>query len=87
MTFQDIDFIIKTSYNSANEDTVEKFYNILLSESTRYDRIAEFFNSTSLSNVAKGLDKFIKNNGKMRLICGVNLDKEDLFSINNSDEL
>ena len=87
MSFKDFDYIIKPSYNSANEDIVEKFYNIVLSQSVKYDRISGFFNSTSLAIAANGVDKFIKNNGKMRLICGTKLDKDDLDSINNSDEL
>lgn len=87
MSLKDVDLIIKPSYNSANEDIVEKFYNIVLSESVRYDRISGFFNSTSLAIAANGVDKFIKNNGKMRLICGAKLDEDDLESINNSDEL
>ena len=87
MSFKDFDYIIKPSYNSANEDIVEKFYNIVLSQSVKYDRISGFFNSTSLAIAANGVDKFIKNNGKMRLICGAKLDKDDLESINNSEEL
>lgn len=87
MSFKDVDLIIKPSYNSANEDIVEKFYNIALSESVKYDRISGFFNSTSLAIAANGVDKFIKNDGKMRLICGAHLDKDDLDSINNADEL
>lgn len=87
MSFRDVDLKIKPSYNSANEDIVEKFYNIALSESVKYDRISGFFNSTSLAIAASGVDKFIKNNGKMRLICGAKLNKDDLDSINNSDEL
>ena len=87
MSFKDVDLIIKPSYNSANEDIVEKFYNIALSESVKYDRISGFFNSTSLAIAANGVDKFIKNDGKMRLICGAHLDKDDLDSINNAEEL
>ena len=87
MSLKDVDSIIKPSYNSANEDIVEKFYNIALSESIRYDRISGFFNSTSLAIAANGVDKFINNGGKMRLICGAQLNEDDLDSINNSDEL
>lgn len=87
MSFRDVDSVIKPSYNSANEDIVEKFYNIALSESVRYDRISGFFNSTSLAIAASGVDKFIRNDGKMRLICGAKLDEDDLNSINNSEEL
>lgn len=87
MSFMNVDSIIKPSYNSANDDIVGKFYNVILSESLRYDRISGFFNSSSLAIAAQGIDIFIKNNGKMRLICGAKLNKDDLNSINNADDL
>ena len=87
MSFKEIDLFLKPSYNSANDDIVEKFYNIALSQSVKYDRISGFFNSTSLAIAASGIDRFIKNNGKMRLICGTKLNEDDLNSINNSEEL
>ena len=87
MSFKNIDSDLKPSYNSANDDIVEDFYNIVLSESVKYDRISGFFNSTSLAVAAEGIDKFVKNDGKMRLICGAKLDADDLESINNADEL
>ncbi len=87
MSFKEIESEISPSYNSANSDIVNEFYNKVLSESNRYDRISGFFNSTSLAVAARGIDKFIKNNGHMRLICGAQLDEDDLKSINNSKEL
>ena len=87
MSFKEIESEISPSYNSANSDIVNDFYNKVLSESIYYDRISGFFNSTSLAVAAKGIDKFIKNNGHMRLICGAQLDEDDLKSINNSDDL
>ncbi len=87
MSFKEIESEISPSYNSANSDIVNDFYNKVLSESIHYDRISGFFNSTSLAVAAKGIDKFIKNNGHMRLICGAQLDEDDLKSINNSDDL
>ena len=87
MSFKEIQAEIKPSYNSANSDIVNDFYNKVLSESFRYDRISGFFSSTSLAVAARGIDKFIKNNGHMRLICGAQLDEEDLKSINNSEDL
>ena len=87
MSFKEIQAEIKPSYNSANSDIINDFYNKVLSESFRYDRISGFFSSTSLAVAARGIDKFIKNNGHMRLICGAQLDEEDLKSINNSEDL
>lgn len=87
MSFKEIESEISPSYNSANSDIVNDFYNKVLSESIYYDRISGFFNSTSLAVAAKGIDKFIKNKGHMRLICGAQLDEDDLKSINNSDDL
>ena len=62
MSFKEIESEISPSYNSANSDIVNDFYNKVLSESIYYDRISGFFNSTSLAVAAKGIDKFIKNN-------------------------
>ena len=87
MSFKEIQSEIKPSYNSANSDIVNDFYNKVLSEAIRYDRISGFFNSTSLAIAARGMDKFVKNNGHMRLLCGAQLDEEDLKSINNADDL
>ena len=87
MSFRNIDNSIKSTYKSTNEDLVEDFYNIVLSHSTYYDRITGYFNSTSLAIAASGILNFIKNNGKMRLLCGTSFNEEDLNAIKNSNEL
>lgn len=87
MVFKDIDSKLEPSYNSANDDIVNDFYNLALSEAIKYDRISGFFNSTSLAIAARGIDKFIKHDGHMRLICGAKLSSDDLESINNSEDL
>lgn len=78
---------LEFSYNSADDDIVREFYNRVLSEAVRYDRISGFFNSTSLAVAAYGMTNFIKNEGHMRLLCSAQLSSEDLNSINNSDDL
>ena len=75
MSFKEIQSEIKPSYNSANSDIVNDFYNKVLSEAIRYDRISGFFNSTSLAIAARGMDKFVKNNGHMKLLCDAKLDE------------
>lgn len=87
MSFNDIDSEIKFSYYSAKCNLVDTFYNKVLSESIRYDRVSGFFNSTSLAVAAMGMSKFILNNGHMRLVCSARLDEEDVEAINNSDDL
>lgn len=87
MSFKEIQAEIKPSYNSANSDIVNDFYNKVLSESFRYDRISGFFSSTSLAAASKGFANFIKNDGHMRLLCGAELTQADQDSINNSENL
>ena len=87
MSFKDIQSEIKLSYNSSKSDIVNDFYNKVLSESIRYDRISGFFSSTSLAIAARGIDKFIKNKGRMRLLCGTQLNEADIESIKNSEDL
>lgn len=86
MSFFDINHL-KHRYNSANVSIVRDFYNNVLNETVRYDRIAGFFNSSSLAVAAYGMANFIKNNGHMRLLCSAELNPDDLNSINNSNDL
>ncbi len=87
MSFENIKNELKPSYDSGNHDLVNDFYNKVLSESVKYDRISGYFNSTSLAVAAYGMSNFIKNNGHFRLLCSAELHKEDLDSIRNSKEL
>jgi len=87
MSFKDIDSKIKPRYLSAKCNLVDDFYNIVLSESNRYDRISGFFNSNSLAVAALGMSKFILKNGHMRLLCSARLEEDDVDIINNADEL
>jgi len=87
MSFKDITNKIKSTYKSSQYNLVDDFYNIVLSESVKYDRITGYFNSTSLAVSARGLIKFIDNEGHMRLLCGTELSKEDLETILNANDL
>lgn len=87
MSFRDIDSQIETSYYSAKCNLVNSFYNIALSESTRYDRVSGFFSSTSLAVAAIGMSNFILNQGHMRLVCSAKLNEEDVNAITDSDDL
>ena len=86
MSLKDIDHLIEPNYFSANTDLVEGFYNLVLTESVKYDRLAGYFSSGSLSVAAKGMTNLIENNGHIRLLCGVQLSEEDWDSISNPQQ-
>ena len=86
MSLKDIDGLIEPNYFSANSDLVEDFYNLVLTESVKYDRLSGYFSSASLSLAAKGMTKLIENNGHIRLLCGVELSKDDWESISNPEQ-
>lgn len=75
LSFKELD--IKIKYDSDSSDILNDFYIPTLAHSSRYYRISGFFSSTSLAISARGLEEFIKNNGKMKLICSAILSKED----------
>ena len=75
---------LKIGYNTDVDDIINDFYIPVLSQSKSYKRIVGYFNSGSLSSVSKGLKNFIMNNGTMELICGSNLDPEDVKVIYDS---
>lgn len=72
---------IKIKYDSDNSDILNEFYIPVLSVSKEYYRLSGFFSSTSLAASACGLEKFIKNDGKMKLICSAILSDEDYIKI------
>ena len=79
MGFTDLD--IKIKYDSDNSDILNEFYIPVLSRSVEYYRLSGFFSSTSLAVAAQGLEDFIKNNGRMKLVCSSILTKEDVEKI------
>lgn len=81
MSFKSLD--IKSSYESGIGDIVQDFYEPVLSEAILYDRISGFFTSTSLAVAARGMYKFIKNGGIIRLITSPILSNEDAKIIEN----
>lgn len=89
MSFEPIKDTLEPAYNSARPgvNLLNDFYVPVLSNSVRYDRISCYFSSCSLAAAARGISKFIENNGKMRLICGWQLDPLDVDSMEKADEL
>ena len=69
---------LKLSYDSGIDDILWDFYIPVLSMSKSYDRIAGFFSSSSFALSARGLEDFITNGGKMRLVTCPQLSKKDV---------
>jgi superfamily II DNA or RNA helicase len=68
----------KKAYDSDRDDVLADFFIPALSCSIKYSRLAGFFSSSTLAVAARGISRFISNNGKMELICGAKLSKADI---------
>lgn len=77
---------LKFKYDSDSDDLIEDFYIPVLSNSVEYYRMSGFFSSTSLAISAQGISNFIRNDGKMKLLCSAQLSKEDFEVIEKSNE-
>jgi superfamily II DNA or RNA helicase len=68
---------VKSSYNSDTDNILGDFYIPALSVSKEYFRIAGFFSSTSFALASRGLENFINNEGKVKMIVNKVLQKDD----------
>ena len=75
MSLQEIDF--KDTYWSGENNLINEFYIPCLENSTEYCRAVGYFSSSILCYISNGLYPFIKNGGRMRIICSVNLSEQD----------
>lgn len=69
------------TYRTSDNDLLSEFYIPCLANSIKYDRAVGYFNSSILNYISNGLYQFILNNGKMRLVCGVELSNQDFQAI------
>jgi len=79
LSFQDLQ--LKSVYRTGEDNLFSDFYRPLLSEAIRYDRAVGFFSSEILSCNLKGLSQLVRNNGRMRLIIGEPLGKDEYEAI------
>lgn len=68
-------------YRSDFDQIYEDFYEKCLNESKFYDRAAGYFSSESLKLIAHGLERFLYNDGKVRIIANPHLNERDLEAI------
>lgn len=67
MGLRDYDF--RPDYNKADNDIAEEFYLPAMRASCRYDRISGYFGSTIYIIAWSALQKFVENDGRMRIVC------------------
>ncbi|MFD0900195.1 DEAD/DEAH box helicase family protein [Actinomadura sediminis] len=77
---------IKDFYRSDTSDVARDFYVPVLAEAVRYDRAVGYFTSTSLGLVASGIQELRTKGGKIRLVAGPRLSKEDIEDIRQGYE-
>lgn len=75
------DYSFKVCYSKDSDDIAESFYLPCLSNSTRYDRVSGYFGSTIYILAWSSLKDFVKNGGRMRIICSPYLTEEDQKAI------
>ncbi|MBE4906471.1 DEAD/DEAH box helicase family protein [Bacillus luteolus] len=78
---------LKPSYYTTDGDTVVSFYNPVLSNSVKYDRVSGYFSSKALASYAKGLSGLTKNGGHFRLIISQDISEEDFDLIKKGYDL
>lgn len=71
---------LKIAYGP-HDDPLREFFIPAMAASIRYARAAGFFSSTMLAVAAAGVSRLILNGGKMRLLCGAELNEEDVEAI------
>lgn len=84
MSFKNID--VKYEYRSLSDNIVSDFYIPLLNEAVEYKRAVGFFSSSALVEISKGISRFAKNGGKMKLIVSPYLSDEDLVAMKRGYE-
>ena len=84
-TFQDLQ--LEVEYRSDKHDVYRDFYEKCLKRSVFYDRAVGYFTSDSLKLISRGLETFIKNSGKIRIITSPNLAEKDIEAIGVGEEL
>ncbi|MDN4606615.1 DEAD/DEAH box helicase family protein [Sporosarcina highlanderae] len=68
-------------YRTDQYQLYKDFYEPCLKNSIRFDRAAGYFSSGSLSVLAQGMEHFLLNGGKVRIIANPHFNEEDLHAI------
>lgn len=68
---------ISSIYSSYDNNLVEEFYNPILKNAIKFDRISAYFSAKTLAKYSSGLEHFARNGYKYRLIISENINSED----------
>lgn len=72
------------NYSKSRQDIYECFYKPAMENSVKYDRVTGYFGSSIFLVINESLQKFIENNGKIRIITSPELSPEDAKTIINA---
>lgn len=72
---------LKTDYRTGRDDPVEDFYEPCLRVSNRYSRAVGYFRSSIFIITGESVIDFVKNGGKIRLVCSPELTIGDIQAI------
>ncbi|WP_299575216.1 DEAD/DEAH box helicase family protein [uncultured Williamsia sp.] len=75
------DLPLNARYRSNRGDVVKDFYLPAFRVASTYSRAVGYFTSTSLALYSRGIEKFARNGGQMRLIASPNLTQDDVLDI------
>ena len=74
-------------YTRDTGDLVADFYQIALTCAVRYDRLTGYFNAGALTLAARGIERMVRNGGRMRLVVGCTLGAEQVAAIEKGESL
>ena len=72
---------LKLVYDSIVDDVYNDFFNSVLATTKEYMRLGGIFTSENLAMCADGMQDFIMNNGKMKLVLIPSFSKKDIIAI------
>lgn len=78
---------LNSIYFSYYNDLVKEFYEPILKNAVKYDRVSAYFSAKSLAKYSSGLEYFARNGHKYRLIVSQNISSEDYEFIRNGYKL
>ena len=77
----------KLKYTPEDGDLVRVFYIPALQDAARYDRLTGYFDAGALALAARGVEGLVRNDGRMRLVVGCTLDREEIDAIREGETL
>jgi superfamily II DNA or RNA helicase len=74
-------------YSSYDNNLVEEFYNPILKNAMRFDRVSAYFTAKALALYSRGLEHFARQGNKYRLIISKDISTEDYEIIKHGYKL